>query len=365
VVLLFADFSVPATAKIILALVIYLLFELFNTYVGIPYNSMGGLATNIDGDRRSINVARNLGACIGSGIGAVACLPLLKLFGALDDKGNLNINASRGFLFVAIVMGLIIVTGCFIHYYTTKERVKAIANDDERLTVKTVFKMLTSSKSWVLNTLYIICYGVINLLLLTCVAYYATYVLGSTASATMIQAAYLITSIGASLLVGPLDRALGRKRLMVLALAVSFAGRLWFMFDPANINAMYVNAIAVGFSVTIAYVMMNTNRNNIVDLIEWKDGHRLDSLVSTADNLASKLATAGTTQLIAIVLSVTGLNASLAVQPAAAIRAIELMLGWVPFIVYIAMLAVVLRLDIENELAKMREEKLQGIKRNT
>ncbi|GHV81529.1 MFS transporter [Spirochaetia bacterium] len=359
VVLLFANFSVPMIAKIILALVIYLVFELFNTYIAIPYNSMGGLATNVDGDRRSINVARNLGGCIGSGIGAVSCLPLLQLFGALDDAGNLNESAAQGFLSVAILMGGIIIVGCFIHYFTTRERVKPIADDEEKLSVKTVLKMLLRSKSWILNTLYIICYGVINLLLLTCVTYYATYVLGSTAAATMIQAAYLVTAIVVSLLTGPIDRVLGRKRTMILALVVSFAGRLWFMFDPASLPAMYINAISVGFSATIAFIMMNTNRNNIVDLIEWKDGRRLDSLVSTADNLAAKLADAGATQLIAIALSLTGFNASLPAQPAAAIHTIELMLGWVPFFVSIAMLVVVLFFDIEDELKKMRKEKLE------
>ena len=30
----------------------------------------------------------------------------------------------------------------------------------------------------------------------------------------------------------------------------------------------------------------NTNRNNIADLIEWQSGRRIDSLVSTGDNLS-------------------------------------------------------------------------------
>ena len=107
VVLLFCDFKTSQTAAVILALVIYFIFESFNTFVAIPYNSMGGLATNRDADRRSINVYRNLGGCIGSGIGAVACLPLLKLFGALDNGGNLiDGSSSRGFLLTAMVMAL-------------------------------------------------------------------------------------------------------------------------------------------------------------------------------------------------------------------------------------------------------------------
>jgi Na+/melibiose symporter-like transporter len=131
------------------------------------------------------------------------------------------------------------------------------------------------------------------------------------------------------------------------------------MSDPFNVMTMYVCAIAVGFSVSIAFVMLNTNRNNIVDLIEWKDGRRIDSLVSTADGLASKLATAGATQLIAISLSLNGFNAALERQPATAINTIILLLGWVPFIVSVVMLVVVLLFDIEDELKKMRAEKAQ------
>jgi GPH family glycoside/pentoside/hexuronide:cation symporter len=344
---------------VLIALLVYLLFELFNTYVGIPYNSMGGLATNVDADRRSINVSRNLGGCIGAGIGAISCMPLLKLFGALDNAGNLNDNASRGFLLVAIFVGAIVIIGCLIHYGTTKERVKPIADDNEKLPVKTVFKMLLHSKSWVLNTLYIICYAVTNLLLLTNVAYYATYVLGNTSASTFLSAVYLLACITVCLLAGPIDRALGRKRTMILGLAVPFIGRLWFMLDPTNLAAMYINIVTAAFAMTVAFIMMNTNRNNIVDLIEWKDGRRLDGLVSTADGLASKLATAGATQLIAIALSVAGLDAALEKQPASVGNTINLMLGVVPFIVSIVMLVVVLFFTVEDELKKMREEKAQ------
>ena len=72
VVLLFTDFGLPNKAAIAVALIVYLFFELFNTFVGIPYNSMGSLATNLDADRRSINVFRNLGGALGKGGGAFA-----------------------------------------------------------------------------------------------------------------------------------------------------------------------------------------------------------------------------------------------------------------------------------------------------
>jgi sugar (glycoside-pentoside-hexuronide) transporter len=358
VVLLFADFGLQDRAAIAVALIVYLLFELFNTFVGIPYNSMGSLATNLDADRRSINVFRNFGGALGAGIGAVACLPLLKLFGALDAKGNLiDATSSRGFILTACVMGAVCIVGCLVHFFTTKERVKPIGEDDEKLSAKTVFGMLFKCRSWVLNMCYIICYGVINLLLMSCITYYATYVLGSTAAATAIQAAYLAASIGSSFLVSVIDRAIGRKMTMLAAAVLFIIGKIWFVINPFSVGAIYVNAVTVGFAVTVTFVMFNTNRNNIVDIIEWQSGRRLDSLVSTADNLASKLAVAGATWLVTAALAATGFDAGLAVQPQSAINTINAALGWVPMLVAVVMMAVIFFLNIEGDTKKMLEEK--------
>jgi GPH family glycoside/pentoside/hexuronide:cation symporter len=357
-VLLFSDFGFTQKIAAAVSLGLYFLFEVFNTLVAIPYNSMGGLATNADAGRRSINVFRNFGACLGSGIGAVACLPLLKFFGALNSGGNLNPRTGpRGFVMVSLVMGVIIVAGSFIHYFTTKERVKPLSADEEKLGIKTVVRMLFGCRSWILNMCYIICYGVINLLLMSCVAYYATYVLGSTAEATLIQAVYLAASIATTAAVSFIDRRIGRKNIMILGAAVSILGKIWFLIDPFSYGAIMLNAATVGFAVAIAFVMFNTNRNNIVDLIEWKDGRRLDGLVSTADNLASKLATAGATQLAAVLLSFSGFNGELPVQPEPAIRTINFLLGWAPLIVSLVMLTVVFFLKIEKDTADMLREK--------
>jgi len=136
-VLMFTCFNVAYGLKLGIAIVVYFLFELFNTFAAIPYNSMGGLATNLDADRRAINVARNLGGCIGSAIGSIALYPLLGLFGGLDESGNVMMNdAGRSAVFyAAIVMGAVCILGSFAHYFTTKERVKQDVEDDSKIDI--------------------------------------------------------------------------------------------------------------------------------------------------------------------------------------------------------------------------------------
>lgn len=358
-VLIFTNFNASKPLTVVLASVAYFFFELLNTAVAIPYNSMGGLATNRDSDRRSINVYRNIGGIVGTAIGAVSCMPLLKMFGALDKSGNLiDSQASFGFLKTAIVMGVLCILGCFVHYFTTKERILPTEDEkEEKVSLIKTFKALYSYKPFVMNTLYVLCYGIINLLLLTCLTYYCTYVMGSTSAVTLIEVGYLVSSLIMSLLVPFIDKKIGRKKTMLLGGVFYVIGKIWFIINPYSVPAIYVNAITTGIAVAITFIMFNTNRNNLSDLIEWKEGRRFDGMIGTADNLASKLGEALAAQGLTLVLALSGYDADLSVQPLSAIKAINFMLGWAPMIVGILIIVVILFLDIEKEMKKMKEGK--------
>ena len=358
-VLMFTCFDVGYAMKLAIAMVIYFLFELFNTFAAIPYNSMGSLATNLDADRRSINVARNLGGCVGSAIGAVALYPLLDLFGGLDDGGNI-IHGDPGknaFFYAAIVMGCVCIIGSLIHYFTTRERVKQENPDESKLSVKEVATMLLGCRSWVINMLYVVCYGSLNLLIMSTINYYCTYVLGSSASATPLMALYLVACVAFTLLSTPIDKKLGRRKTMISTAVVYIIGKIWFIFDPYSMWAMYVNGATAAYAMTLSFVLFNTNRNNIADLIEWRSHRRIDSLVATGDNLAAKLAKAGTNLLLTGALAKAGFNAEMATQPQAALDTICALLGWVPTLLAVLMLVVLWFHPIEKDLANMLKEK--------
>ncbi len=359
VVLMFTSFDVSYGMKLGIAVAIYFLFELFNTFAAIPYNSMGSLATNRDSDRRAINVSRNLGGCFGSAIGSLALYPLLGLFGGLDGNGNVlqDEKGRTAFFYAAMVMGCVCIIGSFAHYFTTKERVKQASSDESKISFVDAAKMLLSCRSWVINALYVICYGMLNLLIMSTINYYATYVLGSAASATPILAVFLVVSIIATLSATPIDKRLGRRKTMIFSAAVYMVGKIWFVLDPYSMGAIYFNGITVAFSMALAFVCFNTNRNNIADLIEWKNGRRIDSLVSTCDNLASKLSKAGANLLMTGALASAGFDAELASQPQSALDTICTLLGWVPMIVAAVMLLIVFFHPIEIDMKAMKEAK--------
>lgn len=356
IVLLFCDFNTGKTLTVILCLIIYFVFEALYTFLCMPYNSMGSLASSLDSDRKSINAFRSLGGCLGSGIGSVAVTPLVKLFGGLQGEGAIiGKGDARALFLTACLMGVICVIGCFSHYFTTKERVKQVSDNDEKLSMIQAYKMLFKCKSWIYNMLYIICYGICSALIMGSINYYAAYILGSSSAATPILAVYLVLAILFSILTPSIDSKIGRKNTMIFGAAVQIIGKIPFIINPYSIVNIYINAVSIGIGLTVTFVMFNTNRNNIADIVEWKNGRRIDSMVAAGDNLASKLAEAGAVQLMAVALANAGFDESLMLnQTPETLKTICALLGWVPGIITVLMLVILFIMDIDREYSESK-----------
>ena len=352
-VLLFTDFNVPERWDIILGLVVFFFYEIANTFRGIPYNGMGALASSDDSDRKSINAFRSLVACLGSGIGAVAVPMIVKMFGGLRDHKVINSSDSAAIFRSAVFMGILIVIGCLIHYFTTKERVKQTSDNEENIGIVETYRMLFKCKSWVKNMLYIMSYGVSTCLLTSSITYYCAYVLNNSSLATPLMAVYLLFSIIFSILTPKIDTLLGRKKTMITAALVQIAGKIPFILNPYNVVNAYINAISAGIGLTMTFILFNTNRNSISDIVEIQNGRRLDTMVSTGDNLASKIAEAAVDKLFLVALAAAGFSAKLAdqglLQNIATQNAINALLGWIPALVAVLMAVFASMIDTQKE----------------
>ena len=356
IVLLFTNFNVNSVLTIIICVVIYLLFEAFYTFLCIPYNSMGSIASNNDDDRRSINSFRSLGSTLGNGIGALAALPLVKLFGGLQgDNAIIGPNDAPALFKTAIVMAVLCIVGCLIHYMTSKERIHQNSDNEEKISFIETFKMLFSIKSWVLNMIYILFYGVIVAIVMNCINYYASYVLGSSSAATLILAAYFVVAVISAIIVSVIDKKLGRRKTAIVAAIVQAITLIPFIINPYSPVTIYINAAGVGFGTTIAFIIFNTNRNNISDMVEFKYNRRIDSMVATCDNLISKSAEALTIQMMGIFLGKAGLDSLLGSnQPQSAVNSINLLLGIVPLIICAIMAIIASKNHIVEDYKKAK-----------
>jgi Na+/melibiose symporter-like transporter len=363
-ILMFSDFGLNDVVATGVGLVLYVLFDVFNTTLVLPYNVMSSLATSLDSERRSLSVFRNLGGCIASAVSGIAFYPLLRLLGGMDANDNLiDAAAPRAFLLGTAIIGVIVVLGCFFHYFTTRERVKQISQDTERIKVGQLLKMLVSCRSWRCNIIYVVCYLVINSQRMSSMNYYTTYVMESTGAAQYFNMVFLIASLLTTFFVSYVDKRLGRRKAMMLGPAIAILGKIWFIANPFSPVALYVNTAAMGISVSFAFVVFNVNRARIVDIVEAKHGRRVDSMISTTDNFASKLGTSLSTLLTTTLLASAGFNEALGIQqPAGAISIINFTLGWAPLLGAAIMFIAAALLPIEKEYEEAKERLAAAVK---
>ena len=350
-VLLFTDFNLPQMAAAAVSLIVFFFYEIANTFRGIVYNGLGALASSDDADRKSINAFRSLGAGLGSGIGAVAVTPLVRLFGGLQEH-NAIIGKSDGpaLFMTALVMGALVLLGCFVHYATSRERVREREVHEDKVSIADTYRMLFRCRSWVWNMVYNMCYGVVNTLVMTAINYYAAYILGASSKATPILAVYLVVSLAVSMLTPKIDSVLGRKRTMYLGVLSQIVFKIPFLIDPRFEPFVYLNAFSMGFGATICFIMLNQNRNSISDVVELQNRRRLDAMVSTGDNLMAKLAEALVTQGIAFSLAATGFNEALKLNQSVGTQdVICALLGWAPVVVLVVMFVATRFMDIDKE----------------
>jgi len=359
IVLLFVNFKVTESWAVVIGLVVYFLFEALYTFLCMPYNSLASLATKNDRERQSINAYRSLGGCLGSGIGAVAVVPLVKLFGGLKESDIIGPSDSTALLLTAILMGILCIAGSLFHYFTSRERIKPELDDkEEKIGLIKAYKMLFKCKSWVLNMVFIIGYAIIQAFVMNNVNYYTAYILGDSNLTTPILAAYLVSAVITSIIVPTIDSKLGRTRTTVGSIAITVLGAIPFIISPSTSIFMYINAFTFGIGLTATFVIFNTNRNNIADILEVQNGMRIDTLVAGGDNLITKLAEAAAIEVIAIAYGITGMNVDLGTnQTVATNNMITALLGWLPAVVALLMIFVAFKINIPKELAEAKRKR--------
>jgi len=349
VVLMYTNFHLSQTATIILCIAIYLLFEAFYTFLCIPYNSLAALSSKVDADRRSINAFRSVGGLLGTVIGALAIPSIVKMFGGL--KSSIYTQEDSAALFkTAMVMALIAIVGALFHYATSKERIHQEESNEEHISFIDTFKMLFSIKSWVANMLFILCYGIASALVMNEINDYAAYIYGDSTLATPVLGIYVVVAIVGSIVIGKIDDKLGRRKAMILTAVIQIVGKIPFIINPYSLVNIYINAASCALGIQGAFVLFNTNRNNVSDIVEFKFKRRIDSMVATCDNLITKLAEAIAVWLMGLSLSNAGYDASLGIAQSAATKStICALLGWVPALVCLGMAIFAATCHIQDE----------------
>ena len=325
-VMMFVRLSQNAVASAIILFVLMILFDLFATMYRMPFITMMILVSPHEKDRISVNQWHFFGSGIGTAMGALAMWPLVRIFGGVDEAGNL-INSEKGFFLGAVIVAAVLIVFCLYHYFTTKERVRA-AQDTEQIPFLDACKILFRNMKFRRNCLTYFFMNLIPSAIVTYGLYYATYVIRQPAMLTLLNAAYMLVSMIAVVFSGKMVKKLGRNKSMSLGAFALIAGELFFVVMARQLVGGMVLVVVAGFSYTLFNISNSMYRAEIADEIEQTEGRRVDSMISNVTNFAVKCSGSLVTLMFGWILEFSGYDATLDVQPESAVNGIIFILGW-------------------------------------
>lgn len=357
-VIMFTRVVVPDGLKFAYALLMYILFDTLVTIIRLPSYGLPMLATSDPKQRITINTYVSGAATLGGVLASLMCWPLVRSFGGVTADGTL-VNGARGFFWTAAVIGVFIIIGSVVCYLMTKERVKPIEEKEEKIGALKALSMMVRCRCWIKNSAFTLFYYMSNLMVTTSLVYYATYVLKNSGAVTTIMAAFAAGSLAVLPLVSFISKRFGRRVAMITGSSLLILAKLVFLSGPYSMLMVMINSFITGLSVGFSIVLFSTNRADMVDIIEWKHGRRLENLMSTLSGFIAKCGSSIATLLIGFGLELTNYVADAPVQTPEALRAIVAFQGLAPLIIGVIMLLISISITLDDDVSKMNAEKTQ------
>lgn len=301
-VLIFTTIDAPLSLRIAYSFGWYFIYMIPRTFYYLPVFTLRQVATPDLGERLSINEFISYGQAFGSSLPTLIMWPIIYAVAGVTKINGVEemINPERGYFVAALIIAIVVVACSFFNYFTTKER---IIVDNPKTPIMTAIKLLMKDKNFVYNLLIFFFYGMVVTLTTGYAAYYCNYVMLNRSLVTPISAMFIIGTLIATPFVKKLYNRVGRNKSMVIGSAVLALGAAIFtLFARTTAVAAFIFTFCVGIGTAITIIVIGINRADVTDVLEWKEGLRMDGMVSNVTSLIKKLAHALIVMVLGLIL---------------------------------------------------------------
>ncbi|MBT9130701.1 MAG: putative symporter YjmB [candidate division WS2 bacterium] len=342
----FLIWSPPSTLTTNISLFIYLtgivfLFDTFYTLVILNWTALYPEMYTTLKERTFVSVLRQIFGMVGI-IGGIALAPLV--YGSLGWKG-------MGILFSAITA-----VSIFISLAGSKEN-KEIKR--EPLNILPALKFTLFNNSFITYVLYSLLVQFTFVLIMATTPFYVKYALklGEVENSLLLLSCFLV----AFLSFFPWSKVTNRygARFVAAASTISFAISLIFTYFVSSLYAGIIAFAFIGIGLGGIIIILDVLLAQIVDEDRLKTGVRREGMYFGANALFIRLGISLQGLILGLVLSRTGYNPELTVQPFLAITGIRLLMSAIPIIALLISLFFIYRYPLHGEKLKTLERQLK------
>ena len=353
-VLLFWVPPFEGTVLFLFLILVNLIHRSCFTIVSVPYSSLTARITNDSNERTKLTTARMISASFGTLSMSALAFPLIAYFGGADE--------AFGFLWLAIISGLIAIALLSVTVYSVREKVDEIVTSNLPNFVSITKTVATNYPFWIVFGCILIL-GSTGVMFNKNLIYFVKYGL----ELHEYQGLILGVSSGASFLSLPfwayLALKIGKRETWLISMTIAFIGLLLFFYYPiASLNELLILLALIGIGNGAGGVLFWSMLPDTVEYGEWKSGIRTESSLYGFMTFAQKSSIAVAALILGFLLSGIGFEPN-QIQSEETISGMKFMMSWIPICGIIISLVLMYFYPIST---KFHGELLQRIKeRNT
>ena len=320
------------------------------TIVSVPYSSLTARITNDSNERTKLTTARMISASFGTLSMSALAFPLIAYFGGA--------NEAFGFLWLAIISGLIAIALLSVTVYSVREKVDEIVTSNLPNFVSITKTVATNYPFWIVFGCILIL-GSTGVMFNKNLIYFVKYGL----ELHEYQGLILGVSSGASFLSLPfwayLALKIGKRETWLISMTIAFIGLLLFFYYPiASLNELLILLALIGVGNGAGGVLFWSMLPDTVEYGEWKSGIRTESSLYGFMTFAQKSSIAVAALILGFLLSGIGFEPN-QIQSEETISGMKFMMSWIPICGIIISLVLMYFYPIST---KFHGELLQRIK---
>ncbi|MFX0071935.1 MAG: MFS transporter [Candidatus Hermodarchaeota archaeon] len=293
-VLLWLGPSMATTGKLIIAYISYILISLTFDLMDIPLNSMIPVMSTTTKDRNSLSGIKGISYLLGTLLISIIAVPIIESFP----------TPREGYHFLIVLTAIIVFVLSLVGTLGIKERVSKPLKEKYRLKD---FYIIIKSRP-VLASLVANLLSNVGLACFTAMAiFFFIYVVGISILYSLALLLFIVGGFFGAIISTPSANRIGKKTLYIVGLFIFGALQVLIVFIPLSLLSLIFIVILIGgIGYGIRGAVYYGISADVVDYVDWKQGHRTEAAIASLTSFVTKAAMGIGSALAAYILASTG-----------------------------------------------------------
>ena len=285
--------------------IIYLVMDVFYSIKDIGFWSMIPALSLDSHEREKMATFARIGSTIGANIVGVAIMPIVLFFSMTNSSGSGDKSGWFWFAFIVALIGVITSIAVGIG---TREVESKLRDNNEKTSLKQVFKVLGKNDQLMWLSLGYWFYGLGINTLNALQLYYFTFILGDSGKYSILYGLNTVVGLVSVSLFPSLAGKFNRKRLFYGCVAVMLGGIGIFSIAGTSLPIILTAAELFFIPQPLVFLVVLMIISDSVEYGQWKTGHRDESLTLSVRPLIDKLGGAMSNWLVSTFAVAAGMT---------------------------------------------------------